>query len=468
MKLSEAISSAELVKNVKKLKVIVYRKLHENIQVNPQNNESKTFGYKLRRYHNGSYLLPTTQSQQVHSSPSLLTNRFQPTQEDMRNTSINYKSQQVEPEYYGSTPLPISYRSQHVQNSLFSCSVTSSTDNQIRQLQGSSYYSTPPTNNQYNQQVQRDEPIISVFLYDLLMQKNPDLDIPLQPGDRVVIQKIKPEELVEKVTVAGYVKHPGVFRVDEKTTLYDVLKAAGGFKEGAYPQGIVVLRKSVKEMQKERIARAISLMRQELEKEEAGVMQSDLTQDELRVRQSAFEAKRRLLEEIEKAQVTGRISGIVVPYDLEKLKNSPYNILLEDGDKIYIPKKPGSVLVFGEIYNPSALVYVKGMTVRDYLSMAGGLTKDADKENIFVIKADGSVVSSSNLNRGKDWNGRNLPEWGRPEEYSTNVLDYKLMPGDAIVVPTEVHVPTMWRPLIKDVMQIIYQGAITIYTITKL
>lgn len=310
--------------------------------------------------------------------------------------------------------------------------------------------------------------IASIFLYDLLVKKDSKVDITLNPGDRLVIQEIKPEEMVEKVAVLGYVKNPGVFKINERTTLYDVLKAAGGFRENAYPQGIIVLRKSVKEMQKERIAKAIALMRQELEKEEAGVMQSDLTQTELRARQSAFEAKKRLLEEIEKAQVTGRISGIVVPYDLEKLKNSPYNILLEDGDKIYIPKKPGSVLVFGEIYNPSALVYVKGMTVRDYLAMAGGLTKDADKENIFVIKADGSVVSSSNLNRGKDWDGRNLPEWGKPKEYATDILDYRLKPGDAIIVPTEIHVPTMWRPLLKDVVQIIYQGAVIVYTVAKL
>ena len=308
----------------------------------------------------------------------------------------------------------------------------------------------------------------SVFLYDLLVKKNSKLDIPLNPGDRLVVREVKPEEMVEKVTVLGYVKKPGVYRINEKTTLYDVLKAAGGFRENAYPYGIVVLRESVKEMQKERLSKAISLMRQELEKEEAGVMQSELTQEEFRARQSAFEAKRRLLSEMEKAQVTGRISGIIVPYNLEKLKNSPYNILLEDGDRIYIPKRPSSILVFGEVYNPSALVYQRGMTVRDYLAMTGGLTKDADKENIFVIKADGSVVSSSNLNRGKDWDGRNLPEWGKPEEYSNNILDYKLMPGDAIIVPTEVHVPIMWRPLIKDVMQIIYQGAITVYTITKL
>jgi polysaccharide export outer membrane protein len=305
----------------------------------------------------------------------------------------------------------------------------------------------------------------SVFLYDLLVKKDSKVDIPLNPGDRLVIQEVKPEEMVEKVTVLGYVRRPGVYRIDEKTTLYDVLKAAGGFRENAYPQGIVVLRESVREMQKERLSKAISLMRQELEKEEAGVMQSDLTQEELRARQSAFEAKRRLLSEMEKAQVTGRISGIVVPYNLEKLKNSSYNILLEDGDKIYIPKKPSSILIFGEVYNPSALVYQKNMTVRDYIAMSGGFTKDADKKNVFVIKADGSVVSSENLGgRTFDWNSSE----NRIELGSNSVLDYKLNPGDAIIVPTKIHVPVMWRPLIKDVMQIIYQGAITVYTITKL
>ena len=307
--------------------------------------------------------------------------------------------------------------------------------------------------------------VASVFLYDLLVKKDTESDITLKPGDRLVISKVKPEEIVEKVYVSGYVKRPGVFRINEKTTLYDVLKAAGGFRENAYPQGIIILRESVKEMQKQRIAKAVLLMRQELEKEEAGIMQSDLSGEELKARQAAFEAKRRLLEEIEKAQVTGRISGIVVPFNLEKLKNSPYNILLEDGDRIYVPKKPGSVLVFGEVYNPTAYVYRPGMTVRDYITLAGGLTKDASEEEIFVIKADGSVVSNSSKGEVKfDWDSEN----NRILLDSGDILDYTLQPGDAIIVPTKIRIPTMWRPLIKDVMQIIYQGAVTIYTITKL
>ncbi|GAB6077176.1 SLBB domain-containing protein [Desulfurobacterium crinifex] len=416
LKLSEALSSAEFTEDVKKLKVEIFREVEERytseiLKLNSNNEENSRLIHKEEnQYKDGGI-----------ASEGIISQRLQSLRIENRNREYE----------------------------------------QFQQLQ----------NIKLKAKSERDiikQKFATVFLYDLFVKRNPKVDITLNPGDRLVIQEIKPEEMVEKVTVLGYVKNPGVFKINEKTTLYDVLKAAGGFRENAYPQGIIVLRKSVKEMQKERIAKAIALMRQELEKEEAGVMQSDLTQNELHARQAAFEAKRRLLEEIEKAQVTGRISGIVVPYDLEKLKNSPYNILLEDGDKIYIPKKPGSVLVFGEIYNPSALVYVKGMTVRDYLAMAGGLTKDADKENIFVIKADGSVVSSSNLNRGKDWDGRNLPEWGKPKEYATDILDYRLKPGDAIIVPTEIHVPTMWRPLLKDVVQIIYQGAVIIYTVAKL
>ncbi len=310
----------------------------------------------------------------------------------------------------------------------------------------------------------KEKNVASFFLFDVLVKREA-LGFKLKPGDRIVIAKIRPEEAVEKVRVSGYVKHPGVYSIGEKTTLYDVLKEAGGFLPNAYPKGIIILRKSVAELQKQRLQKAIALMRQQLEKEEAGVMQSDLTAEELRARQAAFEAKRRLLEELQKSQVTGRISGISVPKDLEKLKNSPYNIVLEDGDQIFVPKVPGSVLVFGEVYNPSALVYIKGMTVRDYINEAGGLTKDADKENIFVIKANGSVVSSENTGERRfDWNSdTNRIVLGR-----NDIMDYRLEPGDSVIVPTKVHVPVMWRPLIKDVMQIIYQGAITIYTITKL
>ncbi len=308
--------------------------------------------------------------------------------------------------------------------------------------------------------------ITSIYLYDLLMKHKAEDNITLNPGDRIVVREVAPDEIVEKVSVSGYVKTPGTFKITSKTTLYDILKAAGGFRENAYPRGIIILRNSVKAMEKERLSKAILQMRQELEKEQAGIMQSDLSQQELAARQNAFESKRKLLELMEKTQVSGRITGIVVPKDLEKLKNSPYNILLEDGDQIIVPKKPSSVLVFGEVYNPGAIVYQNGMTVKDYLKLCGGLTKDADSENIFVIKADGTTLSSDKKFSFITWNSEERRFlWGTPEE---EILNYKLQPGDAVIVPTKIHVPTMWRPLIKDVIQIIYQSALTVYTVTHI
>jgi len=304
-----------------------------------------------------------------------------------------------------------------------------------------------------------------VLLFQLLVKGNEESDVELKPGDKVVIVPVRENEIVEKVYVGGRVKKPGFIKLEEGMTLYDALKRAGGFLEDAYPEGIVILRESVRKLQKEKLTRAIAILKQQLEKERAGIMQAELSAEAVKARQIAYEAKEKLLEEMEKAQVTGRISGIRIPKNLEILKNSPLNIKLEDGDFIYVPKRPDSVLVFGEVFNPTAYVYKRGLKVKDYIALAGGLTESADKANIYVIKADGSVVSSK---------GSKLIEWNNVEKRfiwggsRSKVMDYKLEPGDAIIVPTKVKVPIMWRPLIKDVIQIIYQSALTVYTITKL
>jgi polysaccharide export outer membrane protein len=225
----------------------------------------------------------------------------------------------------------------------------------------------------------------------------------------------------------------------------------------------VILRKSVAKMQKQMLSQAILQIRKELEKEESGILQADLTKGELTARQQAIEAKKRLLKMMEKTEVTGRITGLIIPKNLELLKNSPYNILLEDGDQIFIPKKPAEVLVFGEVYNPSALVYQPGMTVEDYIKQAGGFTKNADIKDIFIIKPNGSAFSLSKEKRFISWDGKR-----KRFVFGAGILSYVPNPGEAIIVPTKIKVPIMWRPLIKDVVQILYQSALTVYTISNL
>jgi protein involved in polysaccharide export with SLBB domain len=94
-------------------------------------------------------------------------------------------------------------------------------------------------------------------------------------------------------------------------------------------------------------------------------------------------------------------------------------VALRDGDVLVIPKKANYVLVSGQVYNQTAISYRPGRSAQWYLSQAGGLTQMADKQAVFVIRADGSVIASKN-NTGW-WLG--------------NPLNAALKPGDSIVVP---------------------------------
>jgi protein involved in polysaccharide export with SLBB domain len=92
---------------------------------------------------------------------------------------------------------------------------------------------------------------------------------------------------------------------------------------------------------------------------------------------------------------------------------------VRDGDVLLIPKKADFVAVTGQVFNPTAIGYRPGRSAKWYLSQAGGLTQLADKKAAFVIRGDGSVISSKN----------------NPGFWSGDPLDATLKPGDSIVVP---------------------------------
>ncbi len=305
----------------------------------------------------------------------------------------------------------------------------------------------------------------TIYLAKLLIKNQKGLNLLLKPGDLVLIKEVEPEEVVEKVTIVGYVKRPGAYALRPGLRLYDLLKEAGGFRPKAYPEGIVIIRESVAAMQRKRLQRALVELQKSLAKEEAGILQAELSPAEKEARHQAFEARRRLLAAMEKIEVTGRLTGLHIPHNLEKLKDSPSNILLEDGDRIFVPKEPANVLIFGEVNNPSALLYRQGLTVEDYINLAGGFTKYADVKEIFVIRANGEATAGGGKVEALFWDakGKRFVR-GR----FGHILAYQPRPGEAIIVPTKIKIPIMWRPLIRDVIQIIYQSALTVFTITNL
>jgi protein involved in polysaccharide export with SLBB domain len=97
-----------------------------------------------------------------------------------------------------------------------------------------------------------------------------------------------------------------------------------------------------------------------------------------------------------------------------------------------IPKRPGFVLVTGQVYNSTALTFTPGKTADWYLRHAGGTNGTANRKEIFIIRANGSVI------------GRHSGEW-----FDANVLSTRLDPGDVVVVPQKVIGGSLlWRNLL--------------------
>jgi protein involved in polysaccharide export with SLBB domain len=97
---------------------------------------------------------------------------------------------------------------------------------------------------------------------------------------------------------------------------------------------------------------------------------------------------------------------------------------LEDGDRLVVPFTPETVQVIGAVFNPHSFLYHDGATVGEYLRLAGGPTRDADKKRIFVLRADGSVISHDSVSGA----------------FSEGFAKLRLHPGDSIVMPEkDVH-----------------------------
>jgi protein involved in polysaccharide export with SLBB domain len=118
------------------------------------------------------------------------------------------------------------------------------------------------------------------------------------------------------------------------------------------------------------------------------------------------------------------------------------NLLLEDGDTINIPPRNTAVGIFGSVFNAGSFVYEPGHTTEQYLALAGGPTRGADKDSIFMLRANGSVISA---------------QQGSSFWHSGNELrEAKVEPGDTIFVPEELGKASFIQGA-KDWTQILYQ-----------
>jgi protein involved in polysaccharide export with SLBB domain len=132
--------------------------------------------------------------------------------------------------------------------------------------------------------------------------------------------------------------------------------------------------------------------------------------------------------------------------------------VLQNGDLIDLPPRPGTIRVLGEVMVPGSLVFVENLSVRDVIARSGGLTRQADEDSVFVARADGSVVATAQGN-AVAWDP-DRRRWQR-----TSLRGIKLQEGDAILVPAYVRYVDSSRRIVRDWTQIMFQIAATVGTI---
>lgn len=265
----------------------------------------------------------------------------------------------------------------------------------------------------------------SVIPFNLRKALNKDAanDILLQPGDVIDILSSKDVRTPSStstvyVFIDGEVNAPGVYEMKPGDTIIDVIQKAGGTSAKAYLYGTELNRESVKKKQIVILNQMLDQLQQSLlgniSNSSAGATSTAQVsiQNQVLSQQQAFISKMRQIKPSGRV-VLGVDSASV---DLEHLPD----IQIENGDTIYIPTRPSTVDVIGQVYNPATFMYKPNATVNDYIKMAGTENQFADTSNEYVLRADGTLYSRQQSGWFGGFGGQTLN------------------PGDAVIVPQQI------------------------------
>ena len=274
-----------------------------------------------------------------------------------------------------------------------------------------------------------------------VLENDPSQNLVLNPGDIVTVfskTDIAAPSARRPVVVSleGEFNFAGVYQANPGETLRQLVTRVGGVTPRAYIFGAEFSRESTRRNQEERLKQTVDQLEQDVQRAAVTRAQSVVSVEEAASLKQETDAQRALVSRLRSLKPTGRIV-LEMPQD-PTLANLP-EIALEDGDRLRIPEQPSMVSVFGTVYNETSFLYTAEKSVSDYLSQAGGPRKEADKKSIYVLRADGTVVSSQQ-------SGFLISSLG----------SLRLMPGDAIVVPEDFQ-RTTWVKDLKDWTSIFYQ-----------
>ncbi len=314
------------------------------------------------------------------------------------------------------------------------------------------------------ERISRSDLKVSVIPFNLgkvLANPKDAENLELQPGDVISVFSVKDLRVPISrrqvfVRIEGEVNRPGVYQVSPGEGLKQLIQKAGGMTADAYLFGAGFYREEVKKSQQENLAKLLRRIESESSGALAQAAQSVGASSDPGIVQAKIAAlqqsQKQSIERARSLKPEGRISLGFSTESAESLDKLPI-IRLSHGDKFHVPSRPDFVYIFGSVNTESALIYKTGLTVADYIQLAGS-GMGADKNGVILMRADGSAVT-------------NQSSW------RNEVLSTKVMPGDTIVMPEKLDRESGWSVLVrntKDFTQILYQlglGAAAIKTLRQ-
>lgn len=260
--------------------------------------------------------------------------------------------------------------------------------------------------------------LIPFNLGKAVLEHDEAANLALQPGDIVNIFSVADfatplADQSRMVRIEGEVKMAGIYSVQPGETLRHLVQRAGGLTDKAYLYAANFTRESTKREQQQRMSEYLDQAEKDLEQNSATISARTISPEQQASYRLDFARQHQAIERLRATQSTGRIVFDLKP-DSAGIDALP-DLALQNGDRLIIPTAPATVSVMGTVYNQSTFLYEPDSSIHDYLKRSGGPTKFADTSQIFMIRANGSVVARAKV---------------------SHFEAVAVRPGDAVIVPS--------------------------------
>ena len=274
-------------------------------------------------------------------------------------------------------------------------------------------------------------------------------DLTLKPYDILVIKPIPKWVEPGTIELKGEVRFPGKYPIHDGETLSSVLQRAGGLTDLAFADGSVFIREDLKLREKDQLELLMNRMRSDL----AALSLEAITTSSVAATSSAAGSSavqglaigQQLLTQLRDTKPVGRLV-----INIGRVTKGPAgvadDVIVKDGDALLIPKRAQEVTIMGEVQSPTSHVFERGLTRDDYIAKSGGATRNADRKRIYVVRANGDVVS------------------GERSGWFRRAQSADIRPGDTIVVPLDTE-RIRQLPLWQSVTTIIYNLAVALLAV---